>query len=473
VGTIGTNPVVIAPSAVVIVGTQTVRPGAPAITIDGKAVSLAPSATVIFLGGVPSTLPLIATPGSPSQTVGAIGSRPIMVGPSSVVIIGTATLRPGQPAVTIDGSVVSVAPAATAIVVGGKSSDLPRVIFPTESIQTQAPANAATQFFISPGQTLTPGGSVTIDGTLVSLGPSASFVVVEGSTRIFPTGSSSITARPEIIVGGATITALAEDRGNGRGDNPLSPGNDASGPTFVISGQTLVPGHEITVEGTTISLAPLGSFVVVNGMTSTLSAPAAAHITAPPITIGNSVYDPLSGTGRSYSVGTALLTPGGEVTVLGTTISLASAGSFVVINGVTSILHGQLFAAMTNPPLLTIGSQTFTVALESGITYVIGGQTLTPGGTITINGTAIFLAPAATELIYGSAGKSITTALFPATTTRGPFTTGSGSASAGAVATDARGATPTGSAKGVGCNLQLPQQQVFLLVIGVITLLIR
>jgi hypothetical protein len=498
-------------------------------------VSLAPSATAIAVNGILSALPLVADPGASSQTVGTIGTRPVVVGPSSEVIVGTATLRPGHLAVTIDGSIVSVASEATAIVVGSKTTGLPRVIFPAESVPTQAPAppvltigsstltaNAATQFFISPGQTLTPGGSATVDGTVVSLGPLASFVVVGGQTQILPIASSVAVARPEVVVGGATITAIARNSDNQRGNNPAGLGDGTSGPTFVISGQTLAPSHEITVDGTTISLAPAGSFIVVNGVRSTLSTPAVAQPTAPSIRIGSSVYTPLSGTGTSYMVGTTLLTPGGQVTVAGSTISLAPSGSFVVVNGVTSAfyaatqgtgafitigtnvytplsgeessyligtalltrggaitvssstisldtdgsriivngvtstLHGQPFARITNPPLLTIGSQTYTAALEAGTTFIIRDQTLTPGGTITVDGTTIVLSPGATELIYGNAGKSTTTALFPATTTRGPFTTTRSESAPSAGATDNSQPTATSSTADAGFRFPVP-----------------
>lgn len=465
VGAVGTNPVVVAPSSVVIVGTQTLKPGAPAVTIGGVRVSLAPSATAIVIGGTTSVLPIMADPGSPAQTVGTVGGRPIVLGPSSAIIIGTATLNPGQPPVTIGGTIISVAPSASAIVVGGQTSALPQVIFPADAMQTQAPAppvltigsstftaNVATQFFVSPGQTLTPGGTVIVDGTVVSLGPSASFVVVGGSTQILPTGSSGATARPEIVVGGATITALPGDNSR-HGIVPFNGEDSSSGPTFIVSGQTLAPGHVITVDGTTLSLAPSGSLIVVNGVTSTIST--SAQITAPPITIGGSVYAPLSGTGGSYTIGTALLTPGGELTISGTTISLASDGSNIVINGVTSTLHEHAHATITNPPLVTIGSQTYTAEPGAGTTFVIGGQTLLPGGTIIVDGTTIYLAPGATELIYGSAGRSTTEALFPATTTRGPSTTGivSATASAGGSSGDGRAAA-TSSTVGVGRNLQ-------------------
>jgi hypothetical protein len=452
-------------------------------------------------------------------TVGSVGTIPVVIGPASVIIIGSQTLQPGAPAIVVGGvTPVSLVSAATAIVVGGTTTiQLPQV---TDQPGRSPPVltigsltltpNAATQFFFAPGETLTPGGTVTFDGTVVSLAPLASFVVVDGNTQVLPTAVSRIaipSSLPQIVVGGTTIAALPIQGGSGSpgintnnnqnnvpnnalsGSNPaptfviggqtLAPGGQAitvsgttislaaggssvvidgvpsavinppamlaptivignnvftpvsgSGSTFVIADQTLAPGGQaITVSGTVISLAPLASFVVVNGVTSTFATAAAAQITtAPTLTLGNSIIQPLQGTGTSYLIGSSTLTPGGIITVSGTTISLAPGATQIVINGQTSFLAPGSSSPITNAPLLTIGSNTFTAL--SGTTYVIGRQTLTPGGTITVDGTTISLAPGATQLIYGNSGRSSTTALFPATTTRGPSVTGTANASA-------------------------------------------
>tara|TARA_R110002003_G_scaffold117_1_gene10355 strand:- start:13499 stop:15667 length:2169 start_codon:yes stop_codon:yes gene_type:complete len=451
----------------------------------------------------------------PTQvTVGNIGTIPVVIGPSSVVVVGSQTLQPGGPAIIVGGvTPVSLVPAATAIVVGGTNTvQLPPVLSPAQQPARPPPVitigsstltpNAATQFFIAPGQTLTPGGTAVVDGTVVSLAPSASFIVIGGSTQVLqappPVVGTVATSPPEIVVGGTTVVALPQGGSNNinnqnnvqtnQGSGPtfviggqtLSPGGQAitvsgttlslvpggssvvingvtsavanppivvpqagitignsvftpssgSGSTFVISDQTLTPGGQITVSGTVISLAPSASFVVVNGVTSTLANPAAQITDAPVLTIGNGIFRPLPGTGTSYLIGSSTLTPGGSVVVADTTISLAPGATALVINGRTTLLTPSAQPIITSAPLLTIGSQTYTAI--SGTTFVIGGQTLTPGGTITVDGTTISLAPGATQLVYGSSGRSTTTALFPATTTRSQSLTGTASPSAGA-----------------------------------------
>lgn len=464
----------------------------------------------------------------PTQvTIGSVGTIPIIVGPSSVVIVGSQTLQPGQPAVIVGGvTPVSLVPSATAIVVGGSTTiRLPPVFIepaqqparppPVISIGTNIfTPNAATQFFIAPSQILTPGGTATFDGTLISLAPSASFVVVGGNTQFLPVTPATSNA-PQIVVGSSTITALPSQGASGSSNNnqnnggsgplfvvgsqllvpggqaitvsgttlSLTPGGSSvvingvtsavtipsassaqqvipvgdevftplagSGSTFVSGGQTLVPGGEaITVSGRVVSLAPSASFVVVDGVTSTLAnIAAAAQITPPVLSIGNGVFRPLPGSGTSYLIGSSTLTPGGVVIVAGTTISLAPGATALIINGQTSLISSSAAPVITNAPLITIGSQTYTAI--SGTTFIIGGQTLTPGGTITVSGTTISLAPGATQLVYGSSGRSTTTALFPATTTRGAGVTSTASPSAGASGRNGQAAATQGASSTV------------------------
>jgi hypothetical protein len=171
-------------------------------------------------------------------------------------------------------------------------------------------ANAATQFFLAPGQTLTPGGTAVISGTTISLDSKASAIVVNGQTRSF--GSSpdaTITSPPEII------------RVNGQAFAPNAGG------TYHISGQTLSPGGSITVTGPngveTLSLGSSGTELVVavsgHTITSTLDASAAAEATSAPIlTIGGQTFTALPGTdgaNPTYLVNGETLTAGEEETV--------------------------------------------------------------------------------------------------------------------------------------------------------------
>lgn len=442
-------------------------------------------------GNAGNALPAGPGPTGPGyQSVGEVGSEPINVGPSSVVVVGSQTLQPGS-VITVGGTRISLAPSATAIVIGASTSVLRNIASdpPPPPVLTIGSStftgNAATQYLVGPGQILRPGGSAVVGGTVVRLGPSASFIVVGETTQAL---SAAISSAAQIVVGGRTITAQPGGSSFVINGQTLAPGQaitvdgttmslDAAvssvavnrvtqpvlvrpwnpaavltfgsaqitanaGSTFVIGGQTLVPGRTVTVSGTTIALGPSASFVVVNGATSTFAS-LAASTTPPPLTIGNGVFSALSGAGTTYIIGGQTLTPGGTITVAGSTISLAPGASALIINGKATTLLAP--ATITNPPLLTIGSQTITALPDGGTTFVIGDRTLTPGGVITVDGTTISLAPGATMLTYGSQGRSTTATLFPATTTRGQSLTGSG-ASAGATGTNAaRETNSTGS----------------------------
>ncbi|KAK1920061.1 hypothetical protein P3342_002357 [Pyrenophora teres f. teres] len=511
-GSIGTNPVVLGPSSVFVVGSQTLQVGGSPIDIGGGTfVSLAPSATAIIVNGMtsmlpqapPPRLPPVLTIGSSTLTANAatqffvdsgqiltpggvatIGgqvvslgqsasyvvvagstqvlpagpeSAPVATNPPQIVvggstisaqatqtrpnggsnqnnpgigptfIISSQTLIPGGFAITVSGTTLLLAPSAGVVVINGVTSTLKGAAVPVATPPTItvgnnvfSPLPGSGNTFVIAGQTLAPGGSaITVSGTTLSLGPSASFVVANSATLTLGSPVTQANVPPTITIGNAVFSALPEP----------------SGPTFIVDGQTLIPGGPaITALGTTLSLAPSASFVVINGATSALANPSLLT-TAPPLTIGDATFRPLPGTGTAYVIGSALLTAGGFVVVSGTTISLAAEATALVIDGQTSIISPLAQPIVTNAPLLTIGTETFTAVSGGGTAFIIRGQTLTPGGTITVYGdggrTTISLASGATELIYGISGRSTRTALFPATTTRSQSVTSTSDARAG------------------------------------------
>ncbi|KAK4995182.1 hypothetical protein LTR60_007936, partial [Cryomyces antarcticus] len=305
---------------------------------------------------------------------------------SSYVIAGQ-TLTPGG-VITFDGTTVSLAASESAVVVNGVTQTLASPgITPAPIVlgSSTYTANAGSTYIIG-GQTLTPGGIITESGFTVSLGPSAAIVAVNGIIQTL--SPAAIISAPILTVRGRTYTANA-------------------GFSYVIGGQTLTPGGMITVSGTTISLAPSAANIVVNGVTQTLASP--ATVTAPPVlTIGGTTYT--ANTDTTYTIAGQTLTPGGVVTVSGTVISLTPSATAIVLNGVTSALF-PAGVVTTSAPLLTVGASTYTA--NAGTSFTIGGQTLTPGGVITVSGTVISLSPSATIAVVGT----VTETLFPATTT--------------------------------------------------------
>ncbi|KAJ9641081.1 hypothetical protein H2201_008016 [Coniosporium apollinis] len=153
-------------------------------------------------------------------------------------------------------------------------------------------------------------------------------------------------------------------------------------PDFTVGTQTLsTGGPAITVSDTTLLLDTFE--LVINGQTTALLQPAPTHSRAL-LTIGQ-------------IIATTLVPGGPAITISGTTLSLASATA-LVINGQISTLPHPTPAHTSALPPLVYGSSTTTA--NSASAYVIGTQTLSPGGpAITVSGTLLGLALDGTALV--------------------------------------------------------------------------
>jgi uncharacterized protein YodC (DUF2158 family) len=270
-----------------VVGDQTLKPGRPAITISGTPVSLDPQATALLVGS--STMPIAIVPyredqaqqqgaqlaGKPPATLTLAGTTATLNSDSEYVIADQ-TLKPGGSAIIVSGTPISLAPQATAVVVG--SSTIPIAVAPNREDEdgaqspgtlppsltlagTTATLNSASEYIIA-GQTLKPGGpAITVSGTHISLASQATAVIIGSSTSILATTPHAEDQEQQIeklasvlTLAGATATL-----------------NSAS--EYVIDGQTLTPGaNAITISGIRISLSPHATAVVIGSVTSALPA---------------------------------------------------------------------------------------------------------------------------------------------------------------------------------------------------------
>jgi hypothetical protein len=276
------------------------------------------------------------------------------------------TLAPGGSAIFVNGQTVSLSPSSTLVVNGISITPAPAVPSPDATFislfGTTFQAAGGSPEFIIGGETLTPGGVITASGSTISLagGSNPTAVVINGVTT--PIGV--FTQPPVLTIGNTVVSALP-------------------GGFFVVDGQTLLPGHVITVSGTTVSLAATGAIVVVNGVTSTLAATG-----VPYIVVGTMTYPATALPQGSFLIAGQELLPGQAITVSGTTISLAAGGSALIVNGVTEYLPGYA--------PLTVDGSTF---LGNHGTYIVEGMTLTPGGAITVHGTTVSLLPGGTAVV--------------------------------------------------------------------------
>jgi hypothetical protein len=230
-------------------------PGAGDVIVGSSTVALG-ALIIAGLGGLAATADGFK-PDPASNAFVVAGTTFTAQGTSAISLSPDATLIPGGPAVSIDGQVLSLAPSGAYIVVDGTTQRPTPVATPAPTLGiggTTYTANSASAFVID-GENLTRGGSVVVDGTTVSLDASGGYVVVNGVTQSLSAPVATATPAPTLDIGGTTYTA-----------------NSAS--AFVIDGTTLTRGGSVVVDGTTVSLDASGAYVVVNGATQTISAPA-------------------------------------------------------------------------------------------------------------------------------------------------------------------------------------------------------
>ncbi|RMY08687.1 hypothetical protein D0868_04663 [Hortaea werneckii] len=420
----GDSTITAGPTPAVVFGGQTAFPGGDAIVQNGHTISLAQRNVLVVDGSTVS----VAAGSLARSTVLDVDGVSVTASPEQVFNVDGQRLAAGGSAITVDGTTISVASDGSAAVINGQTKNLQMTTVGASGSSAgdqQAPgaaaniplitvgsqtftANAATQFRLAPDATLTPGGVLTFDGTTVSLAQDASQVVVNGQR----TGLSApkLTPAPMVTLDGTVYKA-----------NP--------GSTFDINGSILTPGGVITSDGTRISLAPGASAIVVDGETTSLrrggsqTTPASneASITAAPVLSVDGDRVQPQGQGATYVISGQTLTPGGAITYTNDngeveTLSLNSPANQLVsvIDGTTRSTNLPNVAAMstiTAPPVLNVNGKGY--AANGGTSYVISGQTLTPGGAITITNSAgeaetLSLNSAANELYTGIDGTTAT-----------------------------------------------------------------
>lgn len=154
---------------------------------------------------------------------------------------------------------------------------------------------------------MTPGGRISVYGTVISLPTQAS--ALEVGNKLIPLSF----ALPALTFGSKMYAA-----------NPNS--------AYVINGQTLTPGGQISVDGTRFSLALKASALVIRSSTEPLQ----RSFALPPITIGSKVYT--ANSTFEYVIEGKTLTPGGQISVKGTPISMVLDPSALLIASSTQSL---------------------------------------------------------------------------------------------------------------------------------------
>jgi hypothetical protein len=265
--TVGQNIVTANSEGNFVVGTETLKPGGSALTIDGSTLSLGPSGAIAIVNGVTQTVAQNQGPtGAPSLIMSGQTVPATVVGGSTLFVFGQdKTLAPGR-AVTVDGTTYSmpVDDRGSIIIVNGQTRTLDAGLpapFNNKAVSTTV-ADGTTAFVFGSSQTLTLGGVVTVSGTTIFMpeSGSGSVVVINGVTSTF--GQVLATSAAPLTINGRTITATVRD---------------GTTEYVVNAGTTLKPNGEMIISGTTYSLDPNGTVLVVNGKTSTIASTPASN----------------------------------------------------------------------------------------------------------------------------------------------------------------------------------------------------
>ncbi len=373
-------------------GIGIVRPGGPPITTAGVVYSLAPSGSDLISNGIPVAISPVANVPEPAQQplVITVGGKGYTADASSKFLIEGQTLAPGSTAITLSGTPISLAAGASqAIVAGSTVAIYPAGITPAPGAGHVAAltfagstysANSLGQFVIGE-QTLSPGAAITVSGTQISLAAAGNAAIVGSSTELLALNGARTAAM--LSFDGSTFTA------------------DASS-DFVIDGQTLTPGGSIKVSGTPISYPAGATAVVIGTRTSPLSFGTISSGVRPIITFDGSTFT--ADASSDFTINGQTLTPGGNIDVSGTPISYPSAGAAVVIGTSTEPFS---FAPVTGADIPTITFDGSTYTADASSDFVIDGQTLAPGGVITINGTPVSYAAAGTDVVIGTSTEAV------------------------------------------------------------------
>ncbi|MCJ1244776.1 hypothetical protein MMC30_001976 [Trapelia coarctata] len=227
-------------SSALVIGSQTLNAGVA--TIAGTPVSLPAGGSAIVIAG--TTVPLSIEP-APPKAMYQLGTNTLTIDSTGGYVVDGHTLLPGQPAVTVSGTIISLGPSS--LVLGTQTYALPT---PSRDLLTPgAVITAAGQTFMPnptgfavAGTTLREGGpAITVSGTPISLGPSGLVIGTSGTSLPFMITSPSPS---KFTTDGVTF--------------------DAASTGFVVNGvETLLPGQAVTVGGTVVSLTPGESILVI------------------------------------------------------------------------------------------------------------------------------------------------------------------------------------------------------------------
>ena len=182
--TIANQAITANPTALAIAGI-TIRPGDPAATVRGTRISLN-TASSLFLGA--KTIPLASTPPTLTTT---IANQPLTANPTALTIAGK-TLHPGDPAISIAGTPISLNAAGNLVIASKTTPWNTEAATPLITTIAGQVITAAANGIVIAGTTLKAGDAgYSVNGTMISL-DTAGHLVVGSKTQTFGVESVSL-----------------------------------------------------------------------------------------------------------------------------------------------------------------------------------------------------------------------------------------------------------------------------------------
>ena len=340
--TVAGQPIVVNPSTPTL-NNAIISPNDPVQTLGDTIISQQQSAASVTENNGPSLPPMALNSDPATGNPVSIGGDPSTPAISALSIAGT-TISAGGPAITVDGTIISLQSSGT-LIMGTSTVDLLTTGSGTALLQDPSVPLSTTY---------------DIDGLGVQIQPQASFAVVDGAT--LSAGAPGVTVSGSLVSlepGGKTL-----DVGSAR----------FAMPTGVADPLESLEASTYDVDGFGVQAQPQSSFAVVDGVTLTAG-----------------------GSGVTISGSLVSLEPGGKTLDVGTARFVMPTGAADALENLkasTYNVDGFSVQAQLQPSLAVIDGVTLTAG---GIGVSISGSlvSLEPGGKTLDVGTGRFAMPTA------------------------------------------------------------------------------
>ncbi|KAL8860245.1 MAG: hypothetical protein Q9178_003216 [Gyalolechia marmorata] len=182
---------------------------------------------------------------------------------------------------------------------------------------------------------------------------------------------------------------------SGHSTYTLSPSSD-----YLIASKVLKEGEDPKTFEAPIPI-PVGGAVVFSGASSQ-SSPEQALIATPILSVLGSTYT--MDRSSNFIVQGQMITPGGAITVSSSVISVP----------LVAVTDSKSFSAQTvfRTPVMSILGSAFTMDMSSN--FVLDGQTVRPGGAITVSGTAVSMPSGSSLFVVGGITQTLSQAIVTA-----------------------------------------------------------